>query len=134
MEPDPTVPFRVIGEDGFVPARANHEEVIKYFEDNPDIGKYQLYSTKANGDKYVVATVEGGKTTIYDKEAYKELTDQNSSKTEVFRLRSTKIDDAEIAHVTRDFPEGEWKRSVIETLKQYRGLTWEEALNKHASE
>ncbi len=131
---DPTVPFRVIGEDGFVPARNNREEVIKYFEDNPDIGKYTLYGTKANGEKYVVAEVENGKTQIYDKDAYKELTDKSAPKLEVSRLRGTKIGDAEIARVTKKFPEGEWKQSIIETLKRYLGSTWEDALSKHALE
>jgi Zeta toxin len=130
---DPIVPFDVVGENGFVPARKNREAVMKYFEANPNLGKYELFATRVSGEKYPVARVENGKTEIFDQGALRSLRDGIDAERQINKLRNTVISDSEIDRVTGALPDGKWKQSIIETLNQYEGLSWEEAINKHSS-
>jgi len=128
---DPITPFSALAEGGFIPARANRSAIMGIFEENPDIGRYELYGTKPNGDKYLVAKVENGKSMIFDRQAWDILTDQRAANEYISKFRQSKIDKTEISLVTEALPDGEWKLFVIDTLHKYMGLTWEEAVSRH---
>jgi hypothetical protein len=132
--PDPVVAiFDVIGKGGFEPARANRQAVMELFENDPSLGRYELYGTKPNGDKFLVATVENGKLQVTkDGQGYYDLlTDGKDAAQQTEKVRNTIIDDAEIQRATKDLPESGWKRDAIAALSRYKGLTWAEAIAKH---
>jgi hypothetical protein len=104
---------------------------MELFQEDPALGRYELYGTKPNGDKYLVAKVENGKTEIFDKEALATLRDENAAARIAQEVKVTTIDDQEITRVTNALPDNAWKRDVIETLGSYKGLTWGEAIAKH---
>ena len=104
---------------------------MEIFEQNPHIGRYELYGTKPNGEKFPVAKVENGKVEVFDRSSLAELRNKDKAEAYIQNLRGMKIDDAEIARISKDLPNGEWKNSVISTLSKYKGLTWEEAIVEH---
>ncbi|WP_444902975.1 zeta toxin family protein [Microbulbifer sp. CnH-101-E] len=126
---DPIVPFQVVGETGFKPARENREKTIKFFEDNPELGVYELYGTSHSGDKKLVARVEQGELDILDQSEYVKLTSDPTF--EMNELKHTEVDDAEIARITDPLPDGAWKEDVVSTLSKYKGRTWGKAIEEH---
>jgi hypothetical protein len=126
---DPIPPFSVVAEGGFGPARRNRLEVIQRFIEDPELGKYQLFATRANGDKVAVARVEGGELTVLDDALFTRLT--TDPRVEISRLADTVIDDTVIRRITDPMPDGDWKQSVIDDLTANKGRTWRDAINRH---
>lgn len=125
---DPIVPFDVVT-GGYSSARNNRQEIIQYFEDNPDIGKYELYGSTPDGNKYLVSVTENGKTNVIDKEAYIRLT--SNSDLEIAEISDEPISSETIQKITANLPDSDFKEKSIQTLNANRGKTWKQALDDH---
>ncbi|MBO1895161.1 RHS domain-containing protein [Shewanella sp. BF02_Schw] len=125
---DPIVPFHIVA-GGFQAARKNRKHFVSYYEENPSLGRYELYGTASNGDKVLVAKVYNGELVISDIEQWETLAIDPTE--DVKLLSSTIIDTKEIERVTSSLPEGEFKFNAINTLKSHKGMTWKQAITKH---
>jgi RHS repeat-associated protein len=125
---DPIVPFNVVAE-GFQAARGNRDQFIQYYENNSNLGRYELHHTLPDGSKQMVASVKGGKTSVTDYDAYEELT--KPPKVIVDNLTDQEITDDEILRLTDPLPEGGFKEDAIKALSRNKGKTWKQAVDEH---
>lgn len=125
---DPIVPFDVVA-GGFLAARGNRDQFIQYYENNSNLGRYELHHTLPDGSKKMVAAVQGGKTSITDYDAYEELT--KPPKIIVDNLTEQEITDDEILRLTEPLPEGGFKADAIKALSRNKGKTWKQAVDEH---
>jgi hypothetical protein len=125
---DPLPPYKIIA-DGFKDVRTNRADVIKFFEDNPNLGKYELYGTLADGSKVKVVEVVNGKRTTFNEELYKEITAPPGELPDF--IANTKINSELIEALTKSLSL-ERAQKVREILEPYLGKTWKDALNAHS--
>ncbi len=125
---DPLPPYKIIA-DGFKDVRTNRADVIKFFEDNPQLGKYELYGTLADGSKVKVVEVVNGKRTTFNEELYKEITAPPGELPDF--IANTKINSESIEALTKSLSP-ERAQKVREILEPYMGKTWKEALDAHS--
>ena len=100
-----------------------------FFENNPELGRYELFGTRPGGQKFSVARVAQGKLEVLDETVYRQLT--TGPKAELERLAETRITHEEIARVTDGLTDATFRREVVETLQAHVGRTWRQALDAH---
>ena len=126
---DPIVPFEELAEGGFLQARGNRKDVIDLFRNNPQLGRYELYGSIGDGQKALVASVVNGKLKVFNPKQFDELV--TNPTLEIDKIRNTVLDSNEISRVTSSLSEGSFKNEVTQTLRQFEGKTWEQAILEH---
>ena len=129
---DPLPPFGVIAQ-GFSSVRGHRLDVIRYFVNHPELGKYELYGTKPNGAKVKIAEVKDGKLTIHDEALFKQATvpDKLKLDAETATTGQSRITHESIDQFVKDLPP-ERAKTVREVLHRWVGKTWQEALDAHS--
>ncbi len=127
---DPLPPYQIIA-DGFRDIRTNRANVIEFYEDHPNLGKYELYGTLPDGSKVKVAEVINGSVEVFQKEMYLEITAKSGDDFSQM-IANKKISSQLIESLTQSLS-GERAAKVREILEPYIGQTWETALNAHST-
>ncbi len=128
--PSPIPPFDIIAGGGFVPVRSHRSEVMRLFENNPELGTYELYGTTSDGRKVLVASVTDGQRAVHHPAMYSSMNEANPS-AEVAKLGQTIITDDFITEFTGPLDPG-YAAQVRAALEPYVGYTWEEAIADHS--
>jgi hypothetical protein len=126
---DPLPKFDVVA-DGFRDVRRDRNAVIKFFEQNPDVGSYELFATAANGEKVKVLVINDGVITMLNEPLYQVATQNLKAIAEAFG--STIITWNSVEAVTVELPTAR-AAAVRKVLEVSIGKTWKEALDAHST-
>jgi Zeta toxin len=126
---DPLPPYDVIAK-GFDDVRTHRDNVIKFFQDNPQLGKYELYGTLPDGSKVKVAEVVDGSVKVFENELYLEVTAKPG---EISQTIAKKTISSQLIESLTQSLSSERAAKVREVLEPYIGQTWETALNAHSA-
>ena len=127
---DPLPPFDIVA-GGFKGVRSNRQAVVDMFLADSSLGTYEIYGTRANGDRVPVATVKNGALEIKDAGLYREVMAEPGNMGEV--LASKRITEDGIQAVIGGL-EGDRGTKVGNLLRKYLGWTWKAALDAHSKE
>lgn len=129
---DPLVPFGAVAE-GYEGVKKNRVDLIRHAIQDERIKTYVLYAPGPDGKPTLVAEKKDGKFEVYNKELFSEAIGQASVRSVVDSLKQTVINDENIEKVLAPLAAGdrEYSRNI---LKNYKGSTFEQALNNHARE
>jgi hypothetical protein len=123
---DPIPPFEVIGK-GFTEIRNNRKAVIQIFENNPQLGKYELFATSPQGGK--VAEVVNGKLVVIEEKVFKAITADATGISEAIAQRIIK---KELINEMTMALDPKRAADVKKILEPWIGKTWQEALEAHS--
>jgi hypothetical protein len=126
---DPLPPYDIVG-GGYTAVRGNRQAVIDMFVNNPDIGSYELYGTRADGQKVKVAQVVAGELTIFEPAMYMEVTAKPGAAEA--STASKRITEKVIQEQTAGLDPAR-ALTVRRILRRYLGMTWKEALDAHSA-
>jgi Bacterial SH3 domain/Zeta toxin len=125
---DPVPPFQIVA-DGFTAVRINRMAVVEFFENNPNLGKYELFGTKTNGAKVKIAEIVNGQRKVFDQQLFSEVTASPGDYSKI--LAKKQITSEAIGNLVQNLP-SERAKTVRSILEPYIGKTWEQALNEHS--
>lgn len=130
---DPIPDFDVVGTGGFLPIRENRMDVIQRFIDNDELGRYELYATDAQGNKFLVATVENGNLNIVEGQG--QVFEQITAATveDVNAVGDQQITQQLIDDLTGPLP-AVFAAAMREALTPHIGRTWRQALEHHSQQ
>jgi Domain of unknown function (DUF4157) len=126
----PLPKYDVVGQ-GFTLVRTSRIGVIEIFENNPNLGKYELYGTLPDGSKIKVAEVSNGKRAIFNEELFNEITSPPGPKAQ---LTAKDVITSAVIDSLASSPPLTPKRAqeVRHSLEPFLNMTWEEALKIHS--
>jgi hypothetical protein len=125
---DPLPPYHIIA-DGFRDIRNYRRDVVKFFQDNPNLGKYELYGTLPDGTKIKVAEVNQGELRVLDENMYREITAKAEDLPEI---TAQKIISPELIDTLTTSLSSERATTVRKVLTPFIGKTWKQALGEHS--
>jgi hypothetical protein len=123
---DPLPPFNIVSE-GFTAVRKQRQAVYELFQD-PSLGSYHLYATRADGTRIEVQTIDGGKETILDADLFAQTTSSGE-----LALATERLTHDSISAVTKSLP-SDRAQKIRDILQSYEGWTWKSALDAHSKE
>ncbi len=127
---DPLPPFEVVS-GGFKGVRDNRQAVLELFTSDASLGSYQVFGTRPNGERVLVATVENGALAIREPSLFGEVMAGPGDAAEV--LAKKRITEDSIQALTQDLS-GDRATKIRNLLRKYRGWTWKAALDHHSKQ
>lgn len=127
---DPLPEFSIV-KGGFDAVRANRVDVYSLFKNDPSLGDYELYATKADGQRIKIAEVVSGAAQVHDPELFFEVTAPPGTASEI--IANKQINEETIRTLTLRLP-AERGKVVSSVLRKYLGSTWKAALDAHSIE
>jgi hypothetical protein len=117
--------------DGFAAVRGNREAVIEMFLSEPSLGTYEVFGTRASGERALAATIRNGTLEIKDTDLFAEAIAKPGNAGKL--LAGRRISEHSIQAVI-DGLDGDRGIMVGSLLRKYLGWTWKAALDAHSKE
>lgn len=127
---DPLPNYDVVG-NGFTAIRYHRRAVIAAFENDPSLGRYELYGARDDGARVPVATIENGALRVHDDALFTAATSRPGDMSDY--LASVRLTDDVISILTDPLP-ADRRVMVAAILRKYQGWTWKAALDAHSSQ
>jgi hypothetical protein len=127
---DPLPPFDIVA-SGFSSVRSNRTKVLDMFLADPKLGTYEMYGTRATGERVPAAVVRNGVLEVKDPELFQQLMAGPEDTAQV--LAATRITEEQITEITANLDASRAEK-VGNLLRKYLGFTWKAALDAHAAE
>jgi hypothetical protein len=103
--------------------------VVGWFRSDPVLGDYELFATKATGDRVKIFEIKDGAEVVDDPVLFAEVIAPPGDA--ALLLGEKVIDEKVIAELTMSLP-GERGKAVAAVLTPYVGQTWRHALDTHS--